>query len=55
MYAKAMRKSVACVRTRPCCGRRMDSEGDKRPGHMGLGGDPRVRSLAFIRRAAGSL
>lgn len=45
------------MRTRPYCGRRMDSEGDKRPGHMGLGGDSRVRSeeLAFIRRVAGSL
>lgn len=27
-------------------GRRMESEGDKRPGKMGLGGDPTVGSLA---------
>lgn len=32
-----------------CCGRTMDGEGNKRPGLMGLGGDPRVRSLAFFK------
>lgn len=32
------------------CGRWMGSEGDKRLGQMGLGGDPTVGSLDFSQR-----